>query len=121
MAIIDVVKYQSNKYTTLKDDFSSTNTSFGTLKTQFNKNTQLLNQSVALTQGASILYDFFDTTRTPSAYKVYGGAGGGGGQGVAINNNIFVNDSQNFESSDSFNLNCIVEYAKNQYPSTQGN
>ena len=119
--LIDVVNYESNKYTTLKDDFSSTNTSFGTLKKHFNKNTQLLNQSITSSQGASILYDFFDTTRTPSSYKVYGGAGGGGGQGVAINNNIFVNDSQNFESSDSFNLNCIVEYAKNQYPSTQGN
>ena len=67
------------------------------------------------------MYDFFDTTRTPSSYKVYGGAGGGGGQGISINNNIFVNDSQNLKSSDSFNLNCIVEYAKNQYPNTQGN
>ncbi len=118
----DVVKYESNKYTTLKDDFSTTSnvTQFNTLKLHFNKANTILNKDQTSAQGSSILYDFFDPTRKPIPYKVFGGAGGGLGKGTGINPITFIDDAQILKASNNYNLTSIVEFGKNQYPNPKG-
>lgn len=117
--LTDIVKFESNKYTALKDNFSTNttnSTAFNVLKTQFNDPNIILNPDKTTTKGSSILYDFFNTTRQPSPYKVFGGAGGGLGKGTGINPVTFINDAQILKSSSNYRLTCIVEFGKNQYP-----
>lgn len=123
IVLTDIVTYDAanNKYGNLKEDFSSSDSKFIILKNQFNKTDIKINKGTSLTQGSSILYDFFNTTRTPSPYQVFGGAGGGFGKGTGIGNFIFVNDANGLTASPNYNLNCIVEYAKDLYPTTKGN
>jgi phage-related protein len=116
--IVDITP--ANKYGNLKSDFNSNDPKFSTLRNEFNKDAKYLNLDTTATKGSSILYDFFDPTRTPSPYQVYGGAGGGAGKGTGLANFKFVNDANTLIASPNYNLNCIVEYAKILYPTTEG-
>jgi len=121
LLLTDIVDFTpANKYGNLKSDFNSDDPKFSTLRNEFNKDAKYLNLDTTVTKGSSILYDFFDTTRTPSPYQVYGGAGGGAGKGTGLANFKFVNDASTLTASPNYNLNCIVEYAKTLYPTTEG-
>jgi len=125
IVLTDIVEYPESpsiekKYGKLKEDFSSNDSKFSILKQEFNKTNIKINQNTSLTQGSSILYDFFDPPRVPSPYQVFGGAGGGLGKGTGIGNFIFVNDANDLTASNNYNLNCIVEYAKVLYPTPEG-
>lgn len=105
----------------LKSDFSSDNSDFNRFKNSyFNNSNTIINSNTTKTKGSSILYQFFDTTRTPDSYKIFGGAGGGFGKGTGINSITFVNDASILNKSDGYNLKCIIEYGKESFSTIGG-
>lgn len=115
-----------NKFASLKTNLDSNylyidNNKFNYLKNLFNNNNIVINKDTTTTKGSSLLYQFFDITRTPDAYQVFGGAGGGFGKGTGINAITFINDANILNKSDGYNLKCIIEYGKGSYSLIGGN
>lgn len=121
--LTDLVNYPPslNQYTTLKEDLNTNalyidNTKYSTFKNKYFDNANpIINKDTTTTVGSSLLYQFFDTTRTPDAYQVFGGAGGGFGKGTGINAITFANDGSILNKSDGYNLKCIIEYGQGSY------
>jgi len=125
----DIVDYGpsfNNKYAKLKTDFDSNasyidNNKYNTFKnTYFNSSNIIINNNTTTTKGSSILYQFFDTTRTPDAYQIFGGAGAGFGKGTGINAITFVDNASILNKSDGYNLKCIIEYGQGSYSTIGG-
>lgn len=117
----DVSNYDAanQKYTTFALSVPS-NVNNNKIINKFNSADIKTNSTTTTTHGSSLLYDFFDPTKS-DPYQVFGGAGAGFGQGTGIGDNIFVNDASKTLSSKPYSLFCVLELNKDRYGETGGN